>query len=201
MPVNNPASGAFKASSLPDDAVELGRIQDAWGIKGWVRILPHSADTSALLASSQWFLQPPEARFARGFSAFAGCVDVAVSEVKAHTDGLVAQIEGVDNRNAAEALKGVRIYLPRSAFPATPEGEYYWVDLIGLDVVNREGEHLGVVRDLMPTGPTSVLVLEYSESVDGAERIAERMIPFVAAYIDEVDKAQRRITADWQKDY
>nr|WP_066268572.1 ribosome maturation factor RimM [Hydrogenophaga palleronii] len=199
--MNNPASGAFKASSLPDDAVELGRIQDAWGIKGWVRILPHSADTSALLASSQWFLQPPEARFARGFSAFAGCVDVAVSEVKAHTDGLVAQIEGVDNRNAAEALKGVRIYLPRSAFPATPEGEYYWVDLIGLDVVNREGEHLGVVRDLMPTGPTSVLVLEYSESVDGAERIAERMIPFVAAYIDEVDKAQRRITADWQKDY
>lgn len=200
--MSHPASGAFKASSLPDDAVELGRIQDAWGIKGWVRILPHSADTSALLASSQWYLQPPEARFARGFSAFAGCVDAVVSEVKAHTDGLVAQIEGVDDRNAAEALKGVRIYLPRSAFPATPEGEYYWVDLIGLDVVNREGEHLGVVRDLMPTGPTSVLVLEYSESLDGgAEQTAERLIPFVAAYIDEVDKAQRRITADWQKDY
>jgi 16S rRNA processing protein RimM len=126
---------------------------------------------------------------------------VGVTEVKPHTDGLVAQLEGVDDRNAAEALKGVRIYLPRSAFPATPEGEYYWVDLIGLDVVNREGVHLGVVRDLMATGPNSVLVLEYTDTVDGVEQVAERMIPFVAAYIDKVDKAERRITADWQPDY
>lgn len=199
--MSSPASGAFQASPLPDDAVELGRIQDAWGIKGWVRILPHSADTSALLASSQWFLQPPEARFARGFSAFTGGVAVVVAEIKAHADGLVARLEGVNDRNAAEALKGVRISLPRSAFPETPEGEYYWVDLIGLDVLNREGVHLGVVRDLMPTGPTSVLVLEYAATVDGVEQTAERMIPFVAAYIDDVDKARRRITADWQPDY
>jgi len=116
--VSNPASGAFTASSLPADAVELGRVQDAWGIKGWVRILPYSADTSALIASSQWFLEPPEARFARGFSAFSGCVSIGLAEVKPHTDGLVAQIEGVNDRNSAEALKGVRIYLPRSAFPA-----------------------------------------------------------------------------------
>lgn len=199
--MTSPASGAFQASSLPDDAIELGRIQDAWGIKGWVRILPHSADTEALFVSSRWFLQPPEARFARGFSVFSGCVGVEVVEVKAHTDGLVAQLEGVNDRNAAEALKGVRIYLPRSAFPATPEGEYYWVDLIGLEVFNREGMHLGVVRDLMPTGPNSVLVLEYAETLDGQEQVAERMIPFVGAYVDEVDKAARRITVDWQPDY
>ena len=199
--MSSPASGAFTASTLPDDAVELGRIQDAWGIKGWVRILPHSADTSALIASSSWYLQPPEARFARGFSAFSGAVCVTVLEVKAHADGLVAQLQGVDDRNGAEALKGVRLLLPRSAFPATPEGEYYWIDLIGLSVVNREGVDLGVVRDLMPTGPTSVLVLEYTETVDGAEQTAERMIPFVAAYIDDVDKTRRVITADWQPDY
>lgn len=199
--MTSPASGAFQASSLPDDAIELGRIQDAWGIKGWVRILPHSADTEALIVSPTWFLQPPEARFARGFSAFSGCVAVEVAEVKAHADGLVAQLVGVGDRNAAEALKGVRIYLPRSAFPATPEGEYYWVDLIGLDVYNREGVHLGVVRDLMPTGPNSVLVLEYPEAVDGTTEVAERMIPFVGAYVDHVDKAARRITVDWQPDY
>lgn len=199
--MSNPASGAFTASSLPADAVELGRIQDAWGIKGWVRILPYSADTSALIASPQWFLEPPEARFARGFSAFSGCVSIDLVEVKPHTGGLVAQIEGVNDRNSAEALKGVRLYLPRNAFPPTPEGEYYWVDLIGLDVVNREGEHLGVVRDLMATGPNSVLVLEYADTIEGVEQVVERMIPFVAAYIDDVDKAQRRITADWQKDY
>lgn len=194
-------SAALVASALPADAVELGRVQDAWGIKGWVRIQPHSADTDALFASQDWYLQPPEARFARGFSAFKGCVAVRVAELKAHADGLVARLEGVDDRNLAESLKGCRISLPRSAFPEPEEGEYYWVDLIGLRVVNREGEDLGVVRDLMSTGPTSVLVLEYLETVDGEERAAERMIPFVAAYIDGVDRAAGRITADWQKDY
>ncbi|RFP80053.1 ribosome maturation factor RimM [Hydrogenophaga sp. SNF1] len=194
-------SAALVASVLPADAVELGRVQDAWGIKGWVRIQPHSADTDALFASQDWYLQPPEARFARGFSAFKGCVAVRVTELKVHADGLVARFEGVDDRTLAESLKGCRISLPRSAFPEPEEGEYYWVDLIGLRVVNREGEDLGVVRDLMSTGPTSVLVLEYLETVDGEERAAERMIPFVAAYIDDVDRATRRITADWQKDY
>jgi 16S rRNA processing protein RimM len=194
-------NAALVASVLPADAVELGRVLDAWGIKGWVRIQPHSADTEALFASQNWFLQPPEARFARGFSAFAGCVAVQVAELKAHADGLVARLDGVDDRNTAESLKGCRISLPRSAFPPPEEGEFYWVDLIGLEVFNREGEHLGVVRDLMSTGPTSVLVLEYPEQVDGEEKTAERLIPFVDAYIDKVDPSQRRITADWQKDY
>lgn len=191
----------FQASALPADAVELGRVGEAWGIKGWVRIQPHSADTEALFASKDWYLQPPEPRFARGFSAFAGPVAVRVAEIKVHADGVVARLEGMDDRNAAEALKGVRISLPRSAFPATPEGEYYWVDLIGLRVVNREGVDLGVVRDLMPTGPTSVLVLEYPLVQDGVETVAERLIPFVSAYIDDVDRTTRRITADWGVDY
>lgn len=195
------SSSPFVATSLPDDAVELGRIQEAWGIKGWVRIQPHSADTSALFASRDWFLQPPEARFARGFSAFSGPVQVQIAEIKTHSDGIVARLGGVDDRNGAEALKGVRISLPRSAFPAAADGEYYWVDLIGLEVVNREGVFLGVVRDLMPTGPTSVLVMEYPETVDGVEKTVERLVPFVGAYIDDVDLKARRITADWQPDY
>jgi 16S rRNA processing protein RimM len=195
------SSSPFAAASLPDDAVELGRILDAWGVKGWVRIQPHSADTLALFESSVWFLLPPEARFARGFSAFSGEVSVRVAEIKAHSDGIVARVEGIDDRNGAEALRGVRIMLSRRAFPVAGDGEYYWVDLIGLDVVNREGVHLGVVRDLMPTGPNSVLVMEYTDTLDGIETTAERMVPFVAAYIDDVDLKGRRITADWQTDY
>ncbi|MCD6665950.1 MAG: ribosome maturation factor RimM [Hydrogenophaga sp.] len=198
-----PASAAspFQPSPLPDDAVELGRFTDAWGIKGWVRIQPHSADTRALFESSEWFLLPPEARFGKGFSAFSGPVRVAVADIKVHADGIVARLEGSNDRNLAESLKGVRIHVARSAFPPAEEGEYYWVDLIGLEVVNREGVHLGVVRDLLPTGPTSVLVMEYTEHVDGADKTAERMIPFVAAYIDDVDLKARRIIADWQTDY
>ncbi len=196
-----PSNGPFEALPLPADAVELGRFLDAWGVKGWVHIQPHSADTRALFESQEWFLLPPEARFGRGFSAFTGPVRVRVAEIKVHADGIVARLDGMSDRNGAEALKGARIHVPRSAFPPAEEGEYYWVDLIGLEVVNREGVHLGVVRDLMPTGPTSVLVLEYTETVDGVDKTAERMIPFVAAYIDDVDLKARRITADWGVDY
>ena len=196
-----PPNGPFEASPLPADAVELGRFLDAWGVKGWVHIQPHSADTRALFESPEWFLLPPEARFGRGFSAFAGPVRARVAEIKVHADGIVARLDGMSDRNGAESLKGARIHVPRSAFPPAEEGEYYWVDLIGLEVVNREGVHLGVVRDLLPTGPTSVLVMEYTETVDGAEKTAERMIPFVAAYIDDVDLKARRITADWGVDY
>ena len=129
-------------------------------------------------------------------------MSLTVGDIKAHADGVVARLAEVDHRNLAEALKGVRIYLPRSAFPATPEGEYYWVDLIGLRVVNREGVDMGIVRDLMPTGPTSVLVLEYTEiAEDGKEQLSERMIPFVDAYVDKVDQQARLITVDWQADY
>ena len=196
-----PSNGPFEASPLPADAVELGRFLGAWGVKGWVHIQPHSADTRALFESQEWFLLPPEARFGRCFLAFSGPVRVRVAEIKVHADGIVARLDGMSDRNGAESLKGTRIHVPRSAFPPAEEGEYYWVDLMGLEVVNREGVHLGVVRDLLPTGPTSVLVMEYTETVDGAEKTAERMIPFVAAYIDDVDLKARRIMADWGVDY
>ena len=87
--------------------------------------------------------------------------------------------------------------LSRSSFPKTAEDEYYWVDLIGLDVVNRQDEALGCVKELLSTGAQTVLVLEYQQ--DG--KALERMIPFVAAYVDDVDLKARRIRVDWQTDY
>lgn len=183
---------------LPADAVEVGRVQEAWGIKGWVRLHPYSADPEALFHARQWYLAPPEGRYARGFDAFTGTVSVAVAEIKFHGEGVVAQFDAICDRNAAESLKGARIYISRADFPATTDpDEFYWVDLMGLAVVNRQGVNLGVVRDLIPTGPHSVLVLEYQ--ADGKPQ--ERLIPFVSAYVDEVDKVARRITVDWQPDY
>ena len=192
----------FQPASLPDDAVEVGRVLDAWGIKGWVKVLAHSSEPQALLAAKRWFVQPPEARLRPGFLAFKATVALSVEQCKVHSDALVAKIEGLDDRSAAESLRGARIFLSRSAFAATASDEYYWVDLIGLEVLNRQGEHLGQVRDLMATGPTSVLVLSYLiEEADGTSRSAERLIPFVSAYVDAVDLAGRRITVDWQADY
>ena len=184
----------LEPAQLPADAVEVGRIHDAWGIKGWFKVLPHSASPEALFSSKRWFLQPSE-KAAR--PAFTGTVLLRVREAKEHADSVVATAQDVDDRNAAEALKGCRIFVPRSSFPTAGDDEYYWVDLIGLQVVNREGMALGQVSDLMATGPQTVLVVAYEH--EGKPR--ERMIPFVAAYIDQVDLPGRRITVDWQPDY
>jgi 16S rRNA processing protein RimM len=181
------------AAELPADAIEVGRIADAWGVKGWFKVLPHSASPEALFSSKRWYLLPSE----KGAKTFSGTALLRVREAKEHSDTVVASAQDVDDRSAAEALKGARIFIPRSSFPTAATDEYYWVDLIGLEVVNREGVGLGRVKELLSTGPQTVLVIEYTE--DG--KALERMIPFVAAYVDGVDLAVKRITVDWQADY
>jgi 16S rRNA processing protein RimM len=184
---------ALEAAELPADAIEVGRIADAWGIKGWFKVLPHSASPEALFSSKRWYLLPAE----KGAKTFSGTLLLRVREAKEHSDTVVASAHDVDDRSAAEALKGARIFIPRSSFPTAGDDEFYWVDLIGLNVFNREGEALGQVKELLSTGPQTVLVIEYSQ--DG--KVLERMIPFVAAYIDSVDVAGKRINVDWQADY
>ena len=183
----------LESAELPADAVEVGRIADAWGVKGWFKVLPHSASAEALFSSKRWFLRPST----RGAKTFDGTVLMKVREAKEHSDTLVANAHDVDDRNLAELLKGARIFVPRSSFPTASADEYYWVDLIGMDVTNREGLHLGQVVDLMSTGPQTVLVIEFQE--EGKSK--ERMIPFVSAYVDGVDLPTKRITVDWQPDY
>jgi 16S rRNA processing protein RimM len=183
----------IEAVELPADAIEVGRIADAWGVKGWFRVLPHSADPQALFSSKRWYLQPPE----RGPKAFSGTLLLRVREAKEHSDTVVARTDAVEDRSGAELLKGARVFVPRSSFPTAGDDEYYWVDLLGLDVVNREGVALGRVKELLSTGPQTVLVIEYEEG----GKALERMVPFVAAYVDGVDLQARRITVDWQPDY
>lgn len=183
----------LETAALPADAIEVGRIADAWGVKGWFKVLPYSADPEALFASKLWFLLPTE----KGLKTFDGCASLSVKEAKVHSDSVVATAHGVLDRNAAEALRGARIFVSRSNFPAASKDEYYWVDLIGLDVVNRQGEALGTVRELLSTGPQSVLVIEYTEG----DKTLERMIPFVSAYVDDVDLPAGQIRVDWQTDY
>jgi 16S rRNA processing protein RimM len=180
----------LEAAELPADAIEVGRIADAWGIKGWFKVLPHSAQPEALFSSKRWLLQPPGAAGSQAFK-------LAIREAKEHSDVIVASSEDVPDRNAAEALRGARVFVPRSSFPTAGDDEYYWVDLIGLAVVNREGVALGRVRELLASGPQTTLVLDATE--DG--KPVERMVPFVSAFVDKVDLAGRLITVDWQPDY
>jgi len=202
---------SLDTAALPVDAIEIGRITDAWGIKGWFKVLPHSASPEALFSAKQWFLLPPDRPMKPKRPTDAAAVEtlqavwtepllLPIKEVKNHSDTVVACAQGMEDRNAAESLRGARIFIPRSSFPAADDGEYYWVDLLGLQVVNREGLDLGQVRDLMSTGPQTVLVIEAAVEAEGGKPV-ERMIPFVSAFVDGVDLPAKRITVDWQPDY
>ncbi|MCH2242317.1 MAG: ribosome maturation factor RimM [Aquabacterium sp.] len=180
------------AAPWPDDAVEVGRIVDAWGVKGWIKVQPFSADPQALFSTKRWFIKPPEQPRAPGAAPLPGLLKV--TQAREHGDGIVAGVQEVTDRNGAEALKGARVFVSRASFPTAAADEYYWVDLIGLDVVNREGASLGRVADLLDTGAHAVLRIE----ADGG---AERLVPFVAAYVDQVDLPGRRITVDWAADW
>lgn len=187
-------------TTWPDDALEVGRIGDAWGLKGWFKVQAYASPPEALLAARRWHLRNPESSVAHRPlpGGVPGFLDIR--EVREHGDGLVAAAGGVDDRSGAEALRGARIFIGRSCFPKAAADEFYWADLIGLAVVNREGVELGTVAGLMDTGPHSVLrVLPHGAAeVPAAE---ERLIPFVAAYVDTVDPVARRIAVDWGLDY
>jgi len=188
----------------PADAVEVGRIMDPWGVKGWFKVQPFAADPQALFASRRWHLLPPDdAPVERpGTDARAYPALLKITGAKEHGAGVVAQAQEVQDRGAARALRGARVFIGRSSFPTPGPNEFYWVDLVGLRVVNRQGQALGAVAGLIDTGAHSVLrVVPDASSVGEAAHESERLIPFVAAYVDDVSLENRCITVDWGLDY
>jgi 16S rRNA processing protein RimM len=173
---------------VPDDLVLVGHVSGAYGIHGWVRIRPYSSDGDALLAAKTWWLDKPELH------------DIEMMQAKRHNDEVVARLMGVSGRDAAEALKGATVQIRRSHFPALDNDEFYWVDLIGLAVVNERGEHLGMVGDLMDNGAHPILRVD-PPVAEGEKPRPELLIPFVDQFVKTVDQAARLITVDWEADY
>lgn len=172
---------------VPSDLVMVGHVLDARRLDGSVKVAPYANDASAMLGTKEWWLDVKGAM--RSFD---------VIDARAHGSTITARFVGIVDRDAALSLKSARISISRKRFPVTDDDEYYWVDLIGLAVVNGAGESLGEVIDLMDNGAHQILVVR--EAADNGEAI-ERMIPFVAAHATSVDLQGRRIVVDWQKDY
>jgi 16S rRNA processing protein RimM len=185
---------AETVESWPADAVEVGAIVDAYGLKGWVKVAAH-ADAGhggdALLSAKRWWLlKGQERRSAPSLQA------------KTHSDSVVARLGGVADRDAALALRGSRVYISRSEFPALEADEFYWVDLLGLDVVNVAGVNLGKVADMIDNGAHSVMRIEYPTTDKNGKPVAgERLIPFVGVFVKTVDQAAKQITVEWEADY
>jgi 16S rRNA processing protein RimM len=172
---------------MPADLIEIGSVGEAYGIRGWIKIFAHAGPgkgSETLLSAKTWWFEDRDG-VKRAYR---------VAQAKRHSTTVVAQLDGIGDRDAALALRGQRVHIPRAAFPALATDEFYWVDLQGLHAFDTRGLPLGTVADLIDNGAHSVLRLEFDRA--GGKR-GERMVPFVEAYVKSVDLAGKRIELDW----
>lgn len=173
--------------------MQVGRILDAWGVKGWFKVQAYSSQAEAIFNAKHWFLKSDGPK--------PGRRTLKMLSVREHGEGIVASADGIVDRNGAEALRGWELWVSRVDFPRTGDDEYYWIDLIGLDVVNREGQALGRVIGLIETGPHDVLRILPPGVEEPAKPDQERLIPFVEAFVDEVSLEAKQIRVDWGVDF
>lgn len=176
--------------------VVLGRIGAAYGIKGWFHLHPFADDPESWLEMPTWWVSAKEPD-AQGVAPWQ---TVTPEELRAHGNGLVARLTETPDRNSAEAVRGYWIGAPREALPVPTENEFYWDDLIGLHVFNKQGEALGIVERLLETGANTVLVV-VDRSTESSAKAPERLIPFVREIVHEVDHAAGRMQVDWALDW
>lgn len=163
--------------------VALGRLGGAWGVRGWLRVESFTDPADAVLDYRRWTLVQPGRE----------PLEVTPREGRLQGQSLVVHLEGIDDRDAALALRGSTVTVPRSALPPAGEGEHYWTDLVGLEVVNVEGVSLGRIEGLFETGANDVMVVRGDR---------ERLLPYVPDQVVlRVDVAAGRMEVDWQPDW
>jgi len=167
--------------SRSDGLVHFGRISGLFGVQGWVKVFSHARPRESIIDFSPWLVQ------IRG-----AWREMAIEAGRAQGKGVVAKLVGVDDRDQASALINADIAIRFSQLPPPSKGEYYWAQLMGLEVVNLAGERLGTVDHLFETGANDVLVV-----VNGKER----WLPATANVIHEVDLGAGRIRVDWDADF
>jgi 16S rRNA processing protein RimM len=170
--------------------ITVGRIHGAFGIQGWVRVESFMESPATLLEYPQWWVW-------RGGEWQA----LTQLEGRVHGRGFVARLDGVETRDAAERLRNLDIAVPEEWLPPPEEGEFFWRELVGLQVVSVEENTerwLGIVSGFMETGANDVMVVTPCE---GSIDQRERLLPYVAQTVTEVDVAAGRIRVVWPSDY
>jgi len=160
----------------------MGRVRGPYGVKGWIKVEPYTERVEALGQFGEWWLGR-DSRWQR----------VSVAEWSVHGAHIVARLAVCPDREAAAALRGLEVSVPREALPATAENEFYQADLIGFEVVNRAGERLGRLERLFGNGAHEVASVRWQGG--------ERLIPFVAPVLERIDLDAGEIHVDWGADW
>jgi len=159
----------------------MGRISAPFGLKGWVKVQPFTEQTDGLFQYPDWWL-----------SSASGWDKMKVAETAVHSGTPVVRFADVQDRDRASMLKGREVAIPRGQMPAPQEGEYYWTDLVGLDVENTQGQLLGHIERLFESGANPVLVV-------AGER--ERLLPYIDSVVKSVDFDTGKLLVEWELDY
>ena len=202
----------------------MGRIGAPFGVQGWVRIQTYSTDPDTLLDYERWWIRRAPATGAQAGPGNAGSVmqrpgtrraaaavpaagpslagsqwrEVEVIEAQGHGSGLIAQLDGIDDRDQAALANGIEIGLLRDDLPPPEEDEFYWEDLIGLDAVDPSGTKFGVVSGLLEAGAHDVLVID-TPGRTAAGKPLQVLVPFVERHVGEVDLAKKQVVVDWEE--
>ena len=159
----------------------MGRMVAPFGVRGWLRIHPYTATAESLLAYPTWWVGGGD-----------DWLEHAVAEARTHGRAVIARLAGCEDRDAALRFRGRDIAVPRARIPKARPNEYYWADLIGLTVAGSAGQDFGRITRVFATGANDVLVVQ-------GER--ERLIPFIADVIAEVDLEAGRMRVNWDADF
>jgi len=163
----------------------MGRLTAPHGVRGWLKVRPFTEAPDGLLAYEQWWIGPQQ-----------GWRQHELLEGRVQGTELVVRLEGIEDRDQAAAVRGWQVAVPRASLPPPAEGEYYWSDLVGLDVVNVQGVALGRIEEVFETGANDVIVVR-----EAGERGRERLIPFIASVVVAVELERSRVVVDWGVDF
>jgi 16S rRNA processing protein RimM len=166
--------------------IVLGRVVAPYGVRGWLKVKPFADDPDAWRVMPQWWL-------AKDVAADDDWQAFKLEGLRPHGAGWIAKFAEVGDRAAAEGLDGWFFGAPREDLPRNEGNEYYWADLIGLEVVNEQGESLGRIESLIETGAHDVLQVKDGET--------KRLLPFVGQVMKDVDVAGGRIRVAWGSDW
>ncbi|GAA0351960.1 ribosome maturation factor RimM [Bowmanella denitrificans] len=171
------------------ETLVVGKIGAPYGVKGWVKITSYTEQPEDIFTYAPWLLKSE-----------GGLKELKVDQWREHNKGLIAKLVGVEDRDAVDRLKNLEIVISAELLPELEEGDFYWRDLVGMQVVTEKGYNLGTVRELFETGSNDVLVVK--ANINDAFGQKERMIPYlVDQVVKQVDQAAKIITVDWEPDF
>ena len=176
--------------SAANEKLIIGRVSGAYGVKGWIRVFSETDPREGITTYNPWYVR-------KGGQGKGEWREVQVEHSRRQARTIVAKLAGIDDRDAAMGLTGAVIAIRPDQLQTLAEDEYYWRDLFGLRVVNREGIELGTVLRLIETGANDVLVVGTGDS--GGK---EHLVPWTPGEaIVEVDLRRGSILVDWDADF